>query len=151
MLNIYIDADACPVKEETYRVAGRNGLPVTLVSNSWMRVPPESWIKLEVVKEGFDAADDWIVENLESGDIVITSDIPLAARAVEREARVLTPAGKVLDEENVADALATRDLLTELRSGGMVTGGPAPMDKRARSRYLQELDKIVQSLKRQKR
>ena len=144
--HIYVDADACPVKEEVYRVAGRCGIEVTLVANSWMRTPMERWIKLEVVKDGFDAADDWIVENLVAGDIVITSDIPLASRAVEGGARVLTPSGKPLTEENVADALATRDLLTELRSGGAITGGPPPMDQRARSRFLQELDRIIQAL-----
>ncbi len=146
--HVYVDADACPVKEEIYRVAGRNGLSVTLVANSWMRTPFEKWIKLEVVKDGFDAADDWIVEAILSNDIVITSDIPLASRSVAKEAWVLTPSGKPLNEDNVADALATRDLLTELRSGGAITGGPAPMDKRKRSNFLQELDKIVQAAKR---
>ena len=108
----------------------------------------ERWIRLEVVKEGFDAADDWIVEAARKHDIVITSDIPLASRSVEKGAFVLTPTGKPLTEDNVADALATRDLLTELRSGGAVTGGPPPMDKQARSRFLQELDRIVQLAKR---
>lgn len=145
---VYVDADACPVKEETYRVAGRNQLPVVLVANSWMRTPLESWIRLEVVKEGFDAADDWIVEAVSAHDIVVTADIPLAARLVEKRTSVLTPSGRELSEDNVSDALATRDLLTELRSGGVQTGGPAPMDKRARSRFLQELDRIVQRAKR---
>lgn len=138
-----MDADACPVKEEIYRVAGRHGAQVTLVSNRWMRTPMESWIRLEVVSEGFDAADDWIVEHVRPGEIVITADVPLASRCVEAGALVLGPTGRPFTEDNVADALATRDLLAELRGGGMQTSGPAPMTDRDRSRFLQELENTL--------
>ncbi|MBW1852934.1 MAG: DUF188 domain-containing protein, partial [Deltaproteobacteria bacterium] len=94
MLHIFIDADACPVKPEVYRVAGRYGLDVTLVANSRMRIPDERWIALEVVEDGFDAADDWIVEHVEPHDIVVTSDIPLASRCLKENARVIGPSGK---------------------------------------------------------
>lgn len=151
MLKIYIDADACPVKEETYRVAARYQLDVIVVANSWMRVPAESWIRLEVVKDGLDAADDWIVEQLEADDIVITADIPLASRALKAGAQVVGSTGKRFTEENIGDVLATRDLLTDLRSGGIVTGGPPPMGKRERSKYLQTLDQVVQQIRRQTR
>lgn len=148
MLHIFVDADACPVKSEVYRVAGRYGLQVTLVANSWMRVPMEPWISLEVVSGGLDVADDWIAERVQEDDIVITSDIPLAARCIEAGAQVLGANGKPFTEENIGDALATRDLLTELRSGGEVTGGPAPQQKRDRSRFLDRLDGLIQSIRR---
>ena len=134
MLHIYIDADACPVKNEIYRVAGRYQLDVTLVANSWMRTPDEDWIKLEVVKNGFDAADDWIVDHVEPDDIVVTADIPLASRCLKNGSRVLGPTGKPFTEDNIGDILATRDLLSELRDGGQISGGPAPLQKRDRSR-----------------
>lgn len=148
MLHIFIDADACPVKAETYRVAGRYDLNVTLVANSWMRVPMESWIRLEVVAGGLDMADDWIAEHVEVDDIVITSDIPLAARCIAAGAQVLGSNGKPFTEDNIGDALATRDLLTDLRSGGEITGGPAPQQKRDRSRFLNELDTMIQGIRR---
>ncbi|MEN8164036.1 MAG: YaiI/YqxD family protein, partial [Acidobacteriota bacterium] len=108
MLHIFVDADACPVKSEVYRVAGRYGLEVTLVANSWMRTPDEGWISLEVVGEGFDAADDWIVEHVQSGDIVITADIPLASRCLKEGARVLGSTGKPFTQDNIGQAVATR-------------------------------------------
>lgn len=150
MLNIYIDADACPVKQEVYRVAGRYRLDVTLVANSWMRVPEERWLKLEVVGESFDAADDWIVEHVEADDIVVTADIPLASRCIKEGARVIGTTGKPFTENNIGSALATRDLLSELRGAGEITGGPAPIDKRDRSRFLQELDQMIQSIRRKR-
>ena len=149
--HVYIDADACPVKDETYRVARRYGLHVTVVANSWMRTPMDDRIRIEVVGRDMDAADDWIAERVAAHDIVITADVPLAARCVEAGAHVLSPTGRPFTEDNVADALATRDLLTELRSGGVATGGPPPMSQRDRSRFLQELDKIVQQSKRRRR
>ena len=148
MLHIYVDADACPVKQEVYRVAKRCGLDVTLVANSWMRVPDESWLQLEVVGEGFDEADDWIVDHVEADDIVITADIPLASRCVKAGASVIGTTGKPFTENNIGSALATRDLLSELRGAGEITGGPAPLQKRDRSRFLQALDEAIQTIRR---
>jgi hypothetical protein len=143
-----VDADACPVKQEVYRVANRYKLRVTLVAGSWMRIPNGAKITLKVVDQGMDAADDWIVEHMEPDDIVITGDIPLAARCVERGAYVLGPTGKPFTEDNIGPALATRDLLSELREVGEVTGGPPPFDRRDRSRFLQGLDKAVNEIRR---
>jgi uncharacterized protein YaiI (UPF0178 family) len=148
LLNIFIDADACPVKPEVYRVAKRYRLNVTLVANSRMRVPDERWITLETVKEGFDAADDWIVEHVQPQDIVITADIPLASRCLKRGAQVIGPTGKVFTENNIGGIVATRDLLSELRGAGEMTGGPPPLKKLDRSRFLQKLDEIIQSIRR---
>lgn len=150
MLHIYIDADACPVKQEVYRVAKRYGLDVTLVANSWMRVPDERWLRLEVVGGGFDEADDWIVEHVEADDIVITADIPLASRCIKAGASVIGTTGKPFTENNIGSALATRDLLSELRGAGEITGGPAPLQKRDRSRLLQTLDEVIQSIRRKR-
>ena len=148
MLRVFVDADACPVKQEVYRVAGRYGLEVTLVANSWMRVPIETWITLEVVGDGSDAADDWIVERVQAHDIVITADIPLASRCLKKGASVIGSTGKPFTEYNIGDAIATRDLLAELRGAGEITGGPPPLNKRDRSRFLQQLDQVVQSTRR---
>jgi len=148
MLHVYVDADACPVKPEVYRVASRYGLAVTLVSNSWMRVPDEPWLTLEVVGDGFDAADDWIVERVEASDIVVTADVPLASRCLERGARVVGPTGKPFTEANIGAAVATRNLLADLRGAGEITGGPPPLTKRDRSRFLQSLDEAVQAIRR---
>src|SRR5262245_32183266 len=134
--NLFVDADACPVKLETYRVAQRHGLYVTLVSNSWMRIPAESWLELKVVPGDLDAADDWIVERVSRGDIVISADILLAARCLERGARVLGPRGYDFTEDSIGDAVATRELLSNLRDAGNVSGGPPPMAQRDRSRFL---------------
>ena len=120
MLHIIVDADACPVKKEIYRVAGRYQLNVTLVANAWMRVPNERWITLEVVGDRFDAADDWIAENVQAHDIVITADIPLASRCLEKGARVLGPTGKPFTEDNIGSAVATRELLAGLRAARLV-------------------------------
>ena len=147
-MHIFVDADACPVKQEAFRVAGRCGLEVTLVANSWMRTPNERWIALEVVGDGFDAADDWIVEHVQSGDIVITADIPLASRCLKEGAHVLGSTGKPFTQDNIGQALATRNLLEELRGAGEITGGPAPLKKSDRSRFLQQLDELIQSIRR---
>ncbi len=149
MLHIFVDADACPVKKEVYRVAERYGLDVTLVANAWMRIPNESWIVLEVVDEGLDAADDWIVQHVRPHDIVVTADIPLASRCIEKGARVLGSTGKPFTEDNIGQAVATRDLLSDLREAGEITGGPPPLTKRDRSRFLQQLDATIQSIRRQ--
>ena len=148
MLHIYIDADACPVKQEVYRVAKRYGLNLTLVANSWMRTPDEPWIAIEVVKDDFDAADDWIVDRVNPDDIVVTADILLANRCLQEGARVIGSTGKPFTEDNIGDAVATRELLAELRVTGEVAGGPPPMEKRDRSRFLQQLDQMIQSVRR---
>lgn len=150
MLHILVDADACPVKQEIYRVARRYGLEVTIAANSWMRTPEESWIALEVVEDGFDAADDWIVEHVQPDDIVITADIPLASRCLAKGARVIGPTGKVFSEDSIGQAVAMRDLLTDLRSAGEITGGPRPLTKGDRSQFLQELDRVIQSIRRKR-
>jgi uncharacterized protein YaiI (UPF0178 family) len=151
LINIFVDADGCPVKQEIYRVAKRYGLKVTLVSNSRMRTPQEDWIEAVVVEGQFNAADDWIVEHVRENDIVITGDIPLASRCLAKGARVLAPAGRVFSEEGIGDALATRELLSHLRDLGNITGGPAPFDKRDRSRFLQRLDETIQAVRNRKR
>ncbi|MCP4544951.1 MAG: YaiI/YqxD family protein [bacterium] len=149
MLHIFIDADACPVKSEVYRVAARCRLQVTLVANSWMRTPHEPWLKLEVVEHGADAADDWIVEHVQPQDIVITADIPLASRCIKQGARAIGTSGRPFTEENIGHVLATRDLLTGLRDAGEKTGGPPPLTKQDRSRFLQELDNLIQAIRRE--
>ena len=151
LLNIFVDADGCPVKQEVYRVAKRYGLKVTLVSNSRMGTPQEDWIEAVVVEGQFNAADDWIVDHVSEDDIVITGDIPLASRCLAKGARVLAPAGRVFSEEGIGDALATRELLSHLRDLGNITGGPAPFDKRDRSRFLQRLDETIQAVRNRKR
>ena len=151
MLNIYVDADACPVKKEIYRVAERYDLYVTVVANSWMRVPGSKSICLEVVGDGFDAADDWIADSVECDDIVITGDIPLAARCVEKGATVIGPGGRPFTEDNIGEVVATRDLMAELRETGEISGGPAPFAKNDRSRFLQRLDEAVHAIRRKKR
>jgi len=148
LLHIYVDADACPVKNEVYRVADRYQLNVTLVSNSRMRVPQSSRIKLEVVGDGFDEADDWIVEHVQEGDVVITADIPLAGRCITAGAEVLSNSGKRFTDDNIGQTLATRDLLAELRGTGEITGGPPPLTQRDRSEFLQKLDVVIQSIRR---
>lgn len=148
MLDIFVDADACPVKREVYRVANRYCLKVTLVTNSWMRVPDKQWIALEIVKNGYDAADDWIVEHIQQHDIVVTADILLANRCLKKGAQVIGPTGKPFTENNIGQAVATRDLLSDLRNAGEITSGPPPQKKSDRSRFLQQLDEVIQSIRR---
>jgi uncharacterized protein len=147
MLTLYVDADACPVKDEVYRVARRYGMRVAVVANAPLRVPADALIEL-VVRPGFGAADDWIAEQAGPGDIVITADIPLAARCLAKDARVLGPKGRVFTDNDIGSALALRDLLDELRQGGAVTGGPAPMTPKDRSRFLSKLDEAVNAVRR---
>lgn len=147
MLHIYIDADACPVKEEVYRVARRYQLTVTLVANSRMRLPTDARVTLQIVDGGLDAADDWIAAAVVAGDIVISNDIPLAARCLAKAAKVLAPNGKPFTADNIGDALATRNLLAELRGGGDQLGGPPPFMPRDRSRFLQSLDTLIQDVR----
>jgi uncharacterized protein YaiI (UPF0178 family) len=145
MVNIFVDADACPVKLEISRVARRHGLSVTLVSNAWMRTPQESNLTLVVVDGQFDSADDWIVEHVASNDIVVSTDIPLASRCLQKGARVLAPNGRIFTEDSIGDALASRAISAHLRELGTITGGPAPFEKRDRSRFLQRLEEVVQA------
>jgi uncharacterized protein YaiI (UPF0178 family) len=143
MTVLYIDADACPVKDEAYRVAERYGLGVFVVCNSWIRTPASPQIRLIVVDEGPDVADDWIAERAAAGDIVITADIPLAQRALAARAQALHPAGRPFTSDNIGGALASRAIGEHLRSMGEITGGPAPFAAADRSRFLQALDSAV--------
>jgi uncharacterized protein YaiI (UPF0178 family) len=148
VIKIYIDADGCPVKEETYRVAERYRIQVVLVANKRLSLPPNPLLEMIVVSGGFDAADDWIVEKSQANDIVITADILLADRCVKKSVRVLGPKGEEFTEDNIGSAVANRELMQNLRHMGEMRGGPAPMDKKARSQFLSTLDQIIQSLKR---
>lgn len=146
MSHIFVDADACPVKNEIYRVAERYHLAVTLVTNSWMRSPPFGWVKLQIVGNGLDEADNWIVDHVKQDDIVVTADIPLASRCIKGGAAVIGPSGKPFTEDNIGAAVAMRDLMKELRDAGEITGGPPPLSKRDRSRFLQEFDRMIQAI-----
>ncbi|MFH1113802.1 MAG: YaiI/YqxD family protein [Pseudomonadota bacterium] len=145
MIKIYIDADGCPVKDEVFRVALRYGLRVYVVSNSRLRIPQEPLFEAVIVKEGFDAADDWIVEHVDENDVAVSADIPLAARCLEKGARTLDPKGRVFTEDSIGSALASRDLMAHLRELGTITKGPAPFEKRDRSRFLRHLDDVIQA------
>lgn len=147
-MTIYIDADACPVKEEVFKVADRHKLAVRVVANNSQRVPLSPLIEMVVVKGSFDAADDWIVENTAPNDIVVTADILLADRCVRKSVRVLGPKGEEFTEDNIGSAVAHRELMQNLRHMGEVRGGPAPMEKKDRSRFLSQLEQIIQSIKR---
>ncbi len=146
MIRIYVDADACPVKDEVYRVAKRYGLAVFVVSNGRIRVPDDPLVEMVVVSGHFDAADAWIAERVTENDVAVTSDIPLASLCIGKGARVLDPKGKVFTEESIGDALANRELMAYLRESGEITGGPAPFEPRDRSRFLQKLDDLVQAI-----
>ncbi len=147
-ITIYIDADACPVKDETYKVAGRYRVKVYVVANAYINVPRVEMIERVVVEEGFDASDDWIAERAGAGDIVITADVPLASRCVKAGAGALSPSGKAFDEASIGMALATRNLMDDLRSAGEITGGPKPFSPRNRSSFLEVLDLAITRLKR---
>lgn len=144
---IYIDADACPVKNETYKVADRYSVPVCVVVNSWMRIPENGLVTLQVVEGDFDAADDWIVSQTGPGDIVITGDILLASRCIESGARVLGTRGKEFTEAGIGEAVAMRALKDQLRQMGEITGGPPPMGQKSRSRFLSTLDEMVNDIR----
>ncbi len=151
MAKIFIDADGCPVKEEVYRVAERYQLNIVLVANKPLNLPLNPLLEMIVVKGNFDAADDWIVEQCQAFDIVVTADILLAERCVKKSARVLGHKGDEFTEDNIGSAVASRELMQNLRHMGEVRGGPAPMDKQARSKFLATLDRIIQSLKKDKK
>ncbi len=147
-IRIFVDADACPVKNQVYRVAERYRLKVFVVANSFMNVPRSETIERVIVPEGPDVADDWIVERVTASDIVITTDIPLAGRCVRKGASVLSPTGRPFDDDSIGMALATRDLMTDLRSAGAVTRGPPPLNRQDISRFLSALDLAVVRLHR---
>ena len=146
---VYVDADACPVKAEVYRVAERYGAKVYVVANAPLMVPRVPAIERVLVAEGPDVADDWIAARVGKGAIVVTADIPLAARCVKAGAAVLAPNGRVFTEQSIGAALATRNLMDALRSSGEVTGGPRPFTPRDRSAFLSALDLAVTRLKRE--
>jgi uncharacterized protein YaiI (UPF0178 family) len=143
MTAIHVDGDACPVKDEVYRVAERYGLKVYLVTNGSVRAPLVPWIERVIVGEGFDAADDWIATHAGKGDVVITNDIPLADRCLKQGAQVLAPNGRPFTESSIGSALASRELMSQLRDMGLAQGGPRPFSKRDRSDFLQALDRAV--------
>jgi uncharacterized protein YaiI (UPF0178 family) len=145
---IYVDADACPVKDEVYRVATRHGLPVSVVANGFIRVPTDPLIERIAAGGAPDAADDWIAERAGLGDIVITADIPLAARCVKAGAEVIAPNGRPFTEAAMGMTLAVRNLMHDLRSAGEVTGGPRPFAPRDRSAFLAALDQAIRRLQR---
>jgi uncharacterized protein YaiI (UPF0178 family) len=150
MLEIYIDADACPVKGEILRVAERHGLKSFMVSDGGVRPSNSPLVELVIVSPGMDAADDWIAEHIGAGDIAITADTPLAARCIAKGARVLRFNGQPFDAQSIGAALATRNLMTHLRETGEITGGPRPFTKQDRSRFLDALETMVQAVKRER-
>ena len=149
MLNIYVDGDACPVKDEVFRVAERHSLKVYLVSNSWHRIGINPFVEQVVVSQGPDVADDWIVEQIGDGDIVITSDIPLADRCIKNAACAIAPTGKPFTPDSIGMALAVRNLMTDLRETGGVIGSNASFTKQDRSHFLSELETQIMAIKRQ--
>jgi uncharacterized protein len=147
VLNLFVDADGCAVKDEVYRVAERLQLRVILVANKRLLHPPDPRIEMITVPGGLDVADDWIAENIGLGDIAITSDIPLAARCLQKGARVLGPKGHEFTEDSIGDSLATRELMSHLRGIGQMTGGPSAMTKKDRSNFLSSLDRVIQQIR----
>lgn len=147
-MELFVDADACPVKDEILKVAERHKLKIHVVSNSWMRLADSPLINRVIVPDGPDIADDWIAENIKPGDIAITADIPLADRCVKAGADALSHTGKPFTEESIGMALAMRNLMTDLRETGTITGGGKPYTKQDRSKFLQELEGMIQVIKR---
>lgn len=153
MTDIYVDADASPVKNEAIRVAKRYGLKVYFVSNSnsRMRMPDYQLVERVLVNDHMDAADDWIVEHITEDDVVVTADVPLASRCIKKGARVLDPNGHILTEESIGEALSRRDIMTFLRDTGTMAGWSPPYHKQDRSRFLQRLDDLIQAIRRGKK
>lgn len=145
-MELYVDADACPVKEEAVRVAERHGLVVHMVSNQWMRLPASPMVRRVTVAGGLDIADDWIVQHVLPNDIVVTADIPLAARCLEKKARVIGPTGRPFDPESIGMALAMRELNAQLRDVGIINGNSAAFTKKDRSRFLGALEEAIQAV-----
>ena len=150
-IRIFVDADACPVKDEVYKVAGRYGLKTFVVSNSFLRVPASPLIEQQVVDAGADVADDWIAERIQPGDIAVTNDIPLAERVLQAGGHALAATGKPFTKDSIGSAIAQRALMEQLRSTGDILGGPKPFDRNDRSRFLQALDETVQKERRRSR
>jgi uncharacterized protein YaiI (UPF0178 family) len=142
-MEIFVDADACPVKEEVYRVAQRHGLKVHVVANAFLQVPAHPLIERVVVDAGPDIADDWIAERAATGDVVITSDIPLAERVLSAGAAAIAPNGRAFTVDSIGTAIAQRAIMEQLRSTGVATSGPRPFEKRDRSQFLQTLDEVI--------
>ena len=149
MVEIFIDADACPVKDETLRVAARHSLKTYMVSDGGIRPPQTPLVELVIVPQGPDAADNWIADNIKKSDICITNDIPLAARCLEQGAKALKPNGDLFTENGIGMALANRELMQGLRESGEITGGPRPFSKSDRSQFLNRLETTVQAAMRQ--
>lgn len=147
-MKMFIDADGCPVKEESYKVAMRYQVPVLVVANRPLHIPLHPLITLQVVSQGPDEADNWIADNIAENDICITTDIPLADRCLKKMAKVVDARGKEFTEDSIGDALATRELMKHLRESGDFHGGPPPFDKKDRSNFLNSLDRIFQAIKR---
>lgn len=150
MLEVYVDADGCPVKDEVLRVAARYELATTFVANAGLWLPERKDVRLVVVDDAADAADDWIAATAQEDDVVVTADIPLAARCLARGAWALDPRGREWTADGIGQALASRELMASLRGAGMVTGGPRPFEKKDRSQFLQTLDAVVQRIRRRR-
>jgi len=150
-VSVLVDADACPVKEEVYKVAQRRGARVFIVSNSFMQVPRADFVERVIVPAGPDVADDWIAERATPRTVVVTADLPLADRCVKKGARVLSPKGQEWSAQNIGAALATRNLMTDLRSAGETTSGPPPFGPRDRSAFLSALDLALTRISRERR
>jgi len=147
-MRIFIDADACPVKDEVYRVAARYGLRTVVVSNRFIQIPPSPLIERQIVEAGPDAADDWIAAEAEAGDIVVTNDIPLAERVLKKAGQAIAPNGRLFTADSIGQALASRAIMEHIRSTGEMTGGPKPFARADRSRFLQALDEAVRRSRR---
>ncbi len=147
-MEIFVDADACPVKDEALKVADRHGLVIHYVANSWMKLPESPLVRRMVVSGGPDVADDWIAEHIAKGDIAVTQDIPLAARCLKKGARAIGNTGKPFTEQGIGMALAMRDLSQHLRETGESRGFNAAFTKQDRSRFLQSLEQAIQDIKR---
>ena len=150
-IDLYIDADACPVKDEVYRVAQRYGLRVHVVANAYIHVPAHPKIARVVVEAGPDVADDWIAEHVRPGDVAITADIPLAERVLQAGAAAIAPNGRAFTVDSIGSAIAQRAIMEQIRSTGAVTGGPKPFDRTDRSRFLQSLDETINREMRKRR
>ena len=151
MTTIYIDADACPVKDEVYKVAARYGLKTFVVSNAFIQIPKSPLIERMIVDAGPDVADDWIAEQAVAGDIIITNDIPLAGRVLEKDAAAIAPNGRPFTRDSIGSALAQRAIMEHIRSTGEITGGPRPFAAADRSKFLQTLDEAIQKIRRGRR
>ena len=150
-ITVYIDADACPVKDETYKVAARYSLKTFVVSNSFIQIPRSELIERMIVDAGPDIADDWIADQAVAGDVVVTNDIPLAGRVLAKDAHAIAPNGRAFTKDSIGAALAQRSIMEHIRSTGEITGGPPPFSNANRSQFLQMLDQVIVREQRVKR